>query len=71
MTKYIEIYNAVKERFPDAQFSVSCFHSIDEIENKVLNDTDNYIIFTDTYEIRNLQRKNRHSIKKYKDYFLS
>ena len=66
MSKYTAIYDAVKERFPDAQFSVSCFESIKEIETKVLNDSDDYIIFTDTYKITYLERKNRHLNKKYK-----
>ena len=70
MSKYTAIFDAVDERFPDAQFSVSCFKSIEEIETKVLNDTDDYIIYTDTYEIIHLNRKNRHADKKYKDYFI-
>ena len=68
MSKYTAIYDAVEKKFPYAQFFVSCFDSVDEIENKVLSDTDDYIILTDTYEITHLRRKNRHL--KYKDYFV-
>ena len=57
VSKYTAIYDAVEKRFPYAQFSVSCFDYVDEIENKVLNDTDGYIILTDTYEITYLQQE--------------
>jgi hypothetical protein len=67
---YSELFKAIKERFPEAQFSISCFDTIDEIETKVLNDTDEYIIYTDTYEITYMERKNRHLNKKYQDYFV-
>ena len=49
MSKYTAIYDAIEKKLPYAQFSVSCFDSVDEIENKVLNDTDDYIILTDTH----------------------
>jgi hypothetical protein len=67
---YSDLFKAIKERFPYAQFSISCFDTIDEIETKVLNDTDEYIIYTDTYEITYMERKSRHLNKKYQDYFV-
>jgi hypothetical protein len=67
---YSDLFKAIEERFSDAQFSISCFKTIDEIETKVLNDTDEYIIYTDTYEITYMERKNKHLNKKYKDYFV-
>ena len=37
-----------KERFPNAKFCVSCFKTLDEIENKILCDDDE-IIYADSY----------------------
>jgi len=34
MSKYTAIYDAVEKKFPYAQFFVSCFDSVDEIEIK-------------------------------------
>ena len=35
-TDYDELLAAIKKRFPNAQFVISCFDSIEDIENKVL-----------------------------------
>jgi hypothetical protein len=45
---YAEKFKAIDDRFPNAKFTVSCFDSIDEIENKVLTD-DDVIIYQDCY----------------------
>jgi hypothetical protein len=47
-TYYTEKFKAIDDRFPNAKFTVSCFDSIDEIENKVLTD-DDVIIYQDCY----------------------
>ena len=47
----------IKLRFPNAKFSISCFQTLDEIENKVLNDTDEFIIFNDSYTLKNWDKK--------------
>lgn len=45
-------YMKVKERFPNAKFSIDCFRNVDEITNKILSD-DNEIIYADSYVIGN------------------
>lgn len=46
---YENVIDAVNKRFPNAKFCISCFNTVDEIENKVLvEDVDN-IIFSDYY----------------------
>ena len=50
-------YDAIKTRFPDAQFSICCFKTIEEIETKVLC-ADDVIIVSDNYQY------------KYKDVFI-
>ena len=70
-----DIREVVKTRFPNAQFLIYCFNSIDEIENKILNDTDEYIIYADKYIIQNkdlfdfyiVQRKPNQNCIYYKD----
>jgi hypothetical protein len=47
---YVKLFDAIDSRFPNAKFVISCFKSIDEIETKVLNDTDEYIIYCDEYD---------------------
>lgn len=44
-----ELHNAVQDRFPNANFSISCFDTIEEIENKILAENEKYIIYYDTY----------------------
>jgi hypothetical protein len=39
---------AIEKRFPNAQFVVSCFETIDEIENKILS-YDDTIIYRDYF----------------------
>jgi len=70
MNKTKTKFNAIKLRFPDAKFSISCFDTIEEIENKVLNDTDKYILYTDIYEIIHLNKKNSYLDEEYQDYFI-
>ena len=48
MEEFKQLYGKIKQRFPNAKFSVSCFKTIDEIENKILCDADE-IIYADDY----------------------
>jgi hypothetical protein len=57
---YLELQEAQKIRFSNAQFSISCFKAIDEIENKVLS-YDDVIIYNDSYIV------NRDELR---DYFI-
>lgn len=50
-----ELHDAIKNRFPNAQFSISCFHSIDEIENKILVENRECIIYNDLYLIGDIK----------------
>ena len=45
---YANLMNAIKIRFPNAQFIISCFNSIDDIENKILT-YDDMIIYSDCF----------------------
>ena len=45
---YANLLSAIKKRFPNAQFVISCFHSIDDIENKILT-YDDMIIYSDSF----------------------
>lgn len=67
-----EKYEAIKKRFNGAKFSVSCFDTIDEIENKILNDTDDVIIYRDYYDINqyNSKTKKWKVIRENNDYFI-
>ena len=47
--KYEQIMQAIDKRFPDAEFVVSCFKTIEEIENKILLENVEEIIFMDSY----------------------
>jgi hypothetical protein len=55
--------NRLKERFPNANFSVSCFKTIEEIETKILCD-DDVIIYCDEYLLYGLTYGDRYVIKK-------
>jgi len=46
--KQAEFFKAIDERFPNAQFVIWCFDTIEEIENKMLNNQDDQIIFVDS-----------------------
>lgn len=50
MDNFKTIRAAVKQRFPNTKFVVSCFNSVEEIESKKLT-TDDVIICQDTYVI--------------------
>lgn len=39
----------IKQRFPGAQYHVSCFDTVEEINTKILTDAD-MILYTDDYE---------------------
>ena len=57
----------IKQRFTNAKFTVSCFDTIDEVDNKILC-SDDMILYKDYYTITNL--KTGKNIKEYNDYFL-
>jgi arginyl-tRNA synthetase len=46
---YNKLNEAIDKRFPDAKFSICCFDSIDEIQTKILNDTDEFILYEDDF----------------------
>jgi hypothetical protein len=46
--KYEKLFQAEKDEFPDAKFSISCFKTIAEIQTKKLC-KDNVIIYADEY----------------------
>jgi hypothetical protein len=55
-------YDAIKSRFPNAKFCISCFKEIDEIENKILIENTEQIIYMDGFLIE--------KDKKLEDYFI-
>jgi hypothetical protein len=64
-----ELINAVKARFPNARFSVSCFKSIEEIETKVLAENTEQILYTDLYTIVEGRGKKAKTTE-FTDYFI-
>ena len=64
----------IKNRFKDAKFSISCFDTTNDIETKILNDTDEYIIYADKYNINSYsyceKTKKRITIRENNDYFI-
>jgi len=48
---YKKLQKAIDERFPNAQFVISCFKTIEEIENKMLTNQHLKILFVDSYEV--------------------
>ena len=54
--KFAERNEAIKKRFPNARFSISCFKTIDEIETKKLTDADT-IIYADYYTVQSVNPK--------------
>ena len=68
--KKLSLYDILDIRFHGAKFRVSCFKTIDEIENKKLTD-DNLIIVRDLFEIRETNTKTKKTIEtKFYDYFV-
>ena len=69
MTEQIELINA---RFKGAKFVVNCFNTIEEAETKVLNDTDDTIIFSDLYEKTYMEaiKEKWITVSVWKDYFI-
>ena len=61
---------ALDARFPNAQFVVSCFRTVDEIETKVLTDEDT-ILYTDCYLLQYLNNKTNECVTEdYQDFFI-
>ena len=62
----------IENRFKGAKFVVSCFDTIEEVDTKILNDTDETIIFSDLYEKTYMESKKKKWIteKVWKDYFI-
>lgn len=61
MKEYDEFLQAIKERFPDAEFTIGCFDTIEEIETKILKTNVEEIIFVDSYIVGK---------RKYYDYYV-
>ncbi len=57
LEKYNDIYPTIIFRFPGAKFCIRCFDTVEEIENKVLNDTDEYILYCDFYTVHQLGKQ--------------
>ena len=71
MNCYKEKFEYIENRFPNAQFVVSCFKTIEEVENKILCE-DNSIIVLDFYVVNELDKYTRKwkRTEEYKDYFI-
>ena len=71
MNIYKDKFEYIKSRFPNAQFVVSCFKTIEEVENKILCE-DNSIIVLDFYVVNELDKYTRKwkRTEEYKDYFI-
>ncbi len=50
-------FTSIKNRFKKAKLSISDFNNIDDIEIKILNDSDEYIIYKDSYNINSYNEK--------------
>jgi hypothetical protein len=69
MDDYKNLHNYLKERFPNAQFSISCFQTKEEVDTKILCDDDE-IIYCDEYTVHN-KRNNKWVLdEKYNDFFI-
>ena len=60
------LHSAIRDRFPNAQFSVSCFKTIDEIETKKLTDAD-VVIYQDAYQEEDIVKYDNFIIRKRED----
>ncbi len=68
-TDFEILRDTIDNRFPNAHFTICCFKTVDEVENKILCD-DELIIYADEYitNVEHINNKSRFTIAK--DYFL-
>ena len=68
--EFQRLLNALKVRFTGAQFVISCFGSVDEIETKILTDEET-ILYCDRYQSRYLNDEHEWcEFEDYQDFFI-
>jgi reverse gyrase len=64
-------YGEISRLFPNIRFNIiGCFKTVEEIENKILNDTDDTIIIHDEYIIKYLKKEDKNKNITYNDFYI-
>jgi hypothetical protein len=66
----MELPQYIKKRFPNAQFTVSCFGTIEEIETKILCDSREIIVMDMNTDHVQIRKDDKMRGKIYTDYFI-